>query len=243
MSLPLPPASRSLACSEHDGWSKCKSKWKYTYPPGVFVNFFLPSSFERLRYSRGFIVSLDLYRKLNGEMKNRGTGKKWKKLRVLNSEKCDEIGRNVCTFITNIRVTAKGKRENIFFILCICINIFFFLEGAGWRDARVYTFVRDWTYWQNLSNVNTAIFLFFFFFCIQKISFRNIGTVKGFIRDLQYGVYSKVKLINFVSRRIFNFPAEIQFRYSIAVNNNNNNDSEIINSSGHRLIDLAARLL
>lgn len=86
-------------------------------------------------------------------------------------------------------------------------------------------------------------FFFFFFFCIQKISFRNIGTVKGFIRDLQYGVYSKVKLINFVSRRIFNFPAEIQFRYSIAVNNNNNNDSEIINSSGHRLIDLAARLL
>ena len=193
------PASRSLACSEHDGWSKCKSKWKYTYPPGVFVNFFLPSSFERLRYSRGFIVSLDLYRKLNGEMKNRGTGKKWKKLRMLNSEKCDEIGRNVCTFITNIRVTAKGKRENIFFILCICINIFFFLEGAGWRDARVYTFVRDWTYWQNLSNVNTAIFLFFFFFFfhfLPSVSFphnglRGVNVDESFLRwDMNFRISS-----------------------------------------------------
>lgn len=86
-------------------------------------------------------------------------------------------------------------------------------------------------------------FSFFFFFCIQKISFKNIGTVKGFIWDLQYGVYSKVKLINFVSRRIFNFPAEIQFRYSIAVDNNNNNDSEIINSSRHRLIGLVITVI
>ena len=119
--------------------------------------------------------------------------------------------------------------------------IFFFGRSRMTRRSRIYV--------RSRLNVLTKFVkrqhgdFSFFFFCIQKISFRNIGTVKGFIRDLQYGVYSKVKLINFVSRRIFNFPAEIQFRYSIAVNNNNNNDSEIINSSGHRLIDLAARLL
>lgn len=45
--------------------------------------------FRTFTYSRGFIASLDLYRKLNGEMKNRGTGRE--KLRVLNREKCDEI--------------------------------------------------------------------------------------------------------------------------------------------------------
>lgn len=116
---------------------------------------FLPSPFFRtFTYSRGFIVGLDLYRKLNGEMKNRG-----KKLQVLNSEKCDEITRNVCTF-RNIRVTAKGKRENIFFHF-ICMYIYFFLEEAGWHDARIY--VRSYrTYWQNLSNVSTTIFFFLY---------------------------------------------------------------------------------
>lgn len=119
---------------------------------------FLPSSFFRtFTYSRGFIVRLDLYRKLNGEMKNRG-----KKLQVLNSEKCDEITRNVCTF-RNIRVTAKGKRENIFFQF-IYIYIFFFGRSRMTRRSHIRSFV---------SNVLTKFVKRqhddFFFFVFKKL--------------------------------------------------------------------------
>lgn len=115
---PPPPAIFSLAAR------LLRVEMKIYVSAGC-IRQFLPSPFFRtFTYSRGFIVGLDLYRKLNGEMKNRG-----KKLQVLNSEKCDEITRNVCTF-RNIRVTAKGKRENIFFHF-ICMYIYFFLEEAG----------------------------------------------------------------------------------------------------------------
>lgn len=154
--LPLPSSPRYILASFSLAARLLRVEMKIYVSAGC-IRQFLPSPFFRtFTYSRGFIVRLDLYRKLNGEMKNRG-----KKLQVLNSEKCDEITRNVCTF-RNIRVTAKGKRENIFFHF-ICMYIyFFFLEEAGWHDARIY--VRSYrTYWQNLSNVSTTIFFFFVF--------------------------------------------------------------------------------
>lgn len=116
---------------------------------------FLPSPFFRtFTYSRGFIVGLDLYRKLNGEMKNRG-----KKLQVLNSEKCDEITRNVCTF-RNIRVTAKGKRENIFFQF---IYIFFWKKPDDTTLA--YTFVRI----ERIDKICQTSARRFFFFVFKKL--------------------------------------------------------------------------
>lgn len=135
-------------------------------------------------------------------MKNRGTGKKWKKLRVLNSEKCDEIGRNVCTFITNIRVTAKGKRENIFFILCICINIFFFLEGAGWRDARVYTFVSRLNVLTKFVKRQHGDFSFFFFFFVFK---KLVSEISARWKDLS-GIYNTGSIQK--SNWLTSFPVE-----------------------------------
>lgn len=128
--LPLPSSPRYILASFSLAARLLRVEMKIYVSAGC-IRQFLPSPFFRtFTYSRGFIVGLDLYRKLNGEMKNRG-----KKLQVLNSEKCDEITRNVCTF-RNIRVTAKGKRENIFFHF-ICMYIYFFLEEAGWHDARI----------------------------------------------------------------------------------------------------------
>lgn len=55
------------------------------YPPGVFVNFFFPSSFANVHADLSQSFRFIIYRKFNGGMKNRG---EQKKLQLLNSEKC-----------------------------------------------------------------------------------------------------------------------------------------------------------
>lgn len=186
--LPLPSSPRYILASFSLAARLLRVEMKIYVSAGC-IRQFLPSPFFRtFTYSRGFIVGLDLYRKLNGEMKNRG-----KKLQVLNSEKCDEITRNVCTF-RNIRVTAKGKRENIFFQF-IYIYIFFFGRSRMTRRSHIRSFV---------SNVLTKFVKRQhddFFFCIQKISFRNIVRSKDLSGILQYGSIQK-------SNWLTSFPVE-----------------------------------
>lgn len=155
--LPLPSSPRYIFASFSLAARLLRVEMKIYVSAGC-IRQFLPSPFFRtFTYSRGFIVGLDLYRKLNGEMKNRG-----KKLQVLNSEKCDEITRNVCTF-RNIRVTAKGKRENIFFhFICIYIYIFFWKKPDDTTLA--YTFVRI----ERIDKICQTSARRFFFFLYSK---------------------------------------------------------------------------
>lgn len=123
VSLPLPSPSYSritvLAASRNEN-IRIRRVYSSISSSSLF--------FRTFTYSRGFIASLDLYRKLNGEMKNRGTGRE--KLRVLNREKCDEI-----TF-RNIRVTEK------YFFHLLYIFSFFFFERS--RMTLAYVHVRSY---------------------------------------------------------------------------------------------------